>query len=412
MTLQNRDTGTDTGPAPLPTPESTAKSRTIKALAGARALPPLLIVLYHFCEGHHYSGLLWLDRFLARGYLWVEFFFVLSGFILTYRYGHRLGKLLTWRGYTDFLRARLTRLYPLHLFILLLILAMVVGLRALAHAGGYTSIFDLPYHQDVSTKGFILSLLLVHGWHTMDRLTWNGLSWFVSVEFALYLVFPAVLWLAMRGGWRRAMLLIVLGLGCILGLLITLRHGLDQTYDWGLVRGLGEFLVGAGMAVLFARLAQWQIPVWIHSGVQILLLAGLAASFAFTGWAHTFNDIYTVLPMMALVLALAFDEGVLADMLKTAPLQRLGEWSYAVYLGQSIWLLVIRHFANGVYPPDGTPMLGTTFGALRWGLEPALLVIVCVIWGWALTRWVERPATRFLRGRRSHLDLKSISTPS
>ena len=48
---------------------------------------------------------------------------------------------------------------------------------------------DLPYHQDVSAKGFVLSLFLVQAWHTMDRLTWNGLSWFVSVEFALV---PAV----------------------------------------------------------------------------------------------------------------------------------------------------------------------------------------------------------------------------
>lgn len=408
MTLQNRDNAPAHGSAM----ETPAKIRTIKALAGARALPPLLIVLYHFCEGHHYSGLQWLDRFLTRGYLWVEFFFVLSGFILTYRYGRRLGELLTWRGYGAFLRARLARLYPLHLFILLLILAMVIGLRAMAHADGYISIFDLRYHQDVSTKGFILSLLLMHGWHTMDRLTWNSLSWFVSVEFALYLIFPAVLWLAMRGGRHRAMVLIVLGLGCVLGLLVILKHGLDQTYDWGLVRGLGEFMVGAGLAVLFTRLEQKAIPVWIHSGAQILLLAGLAASFVFTGWSHTFNDIYTVLPMMALVLALAFDKGVLAEALKVRPLQRLGEWSYAVYLGQTIWLLMIRHFAPRVYPPDSTPMLGTTFGTLRWGLEPALLVVVCLIWGAILTQWVEKPAARFLNGRSRRLDRKSIPTPS
>ena len=84
---------------------SGAKAGTIRALAGARAFPPLIIVLYHFSEGHHYSGVQWFDRIAARGYLWVEFFFVLSGFILTHAYGHRLKDLLTLNGYGAFLRA-------------------------------------------------------------------------------------------------------------------------------------------------------------------------------------------------------------------------------------------------------------------------------------------------------------------
>jgi len=386
---------------------------TIKALAGARALPPLVIVLYHFSEGHHYTGQLWLDRFLTRGYLWVEFFFVLSGFILTYAYAPRVREVLSWRGYGAFLRARLIRLYPLHLFMLLLILAMVVILRWLAAAGGYHSIFDLPYHQDVSAKGFALSLLLMQGWHTMDRLTWNGLSWFVSAEFALCLMFPAILWFAARGGAWRALVLIAAGLAGILVLLLTLGHGLDMTYDWGVLRGLSEFLVGAGLAVLFAAVAHQRIPVWVHSAAQALLLALLVYSFAFTGWSHSFNDIYTVLPIMALVFALAFDKGIVAEALKWGPLQKVGDWSYAIYLGQTAWLLLVRFGDQRIFPPDSTPVLGTTWGNLMWGLEPVLLMAICLLWGGVLAEWVEKPAAHVLRhrlGRR--LDPKSVPTPS
>lgn len=402
---------------------STEKDRgggraTIKALAGARALPPLIIVLYHFSEGHHYSGMLWFDRIVTRGYLWVEFFFVLSGFILTYAYRARAHELLSWRGYGAFLRARLIRLYPLHLFMLLLILAMVVVMRQMAAAGGYVSIFDLPYHQDVSVKGFILSLLLIHDWHTMDRLTWNGLSWFVSAEFALCLIFPALLWLAARGrGWRGAVPvaagLIAAGLAGLYALLVTLGHGLDMTYDWGVLRGFSEFLVGAGLAVLFGAVAHRHIPAWVHSAAQLLLLAVLAYSVALTGWSHSFNDIYTVLPIMALVFVLAFDKGVLAALFKTRPFQIVGEWSYAIYLGQTAWLLIIRFFAHRVYPPDDTPILGTTFGSLSWWLEPLLLVLVCLAWGGVLAHWIEKPAARALRARLGRrLDPKSIPTPS
>ena len=119
------------------------KPAEIRALAGARALPPLLLVMFHFSEGHGYRNFWPLDYLAARGYLWVEFFFCLSGFVLTHVYETRRAQLFTGAGYRGFLKARLTRLYPLHLFMLLTVLAMVIVTRWLAAAGGYQSIFDL-----------------------------------------------------------------------------------------------------------------------------------------------------------------------------------------------------------------------------------------------------------------------------
>ena len=62
---------------------------------GVRAFPPLVLVLFHFSEGHGYRHFWPLDYLAARGYLWVEFFFCLSGFILTHVYGPRLQTLFT-----------------------------------------------------------------------------------------------------------------------------------------------------------------------------------------------------------------------------------------------------------------------------------------------------------------------------
>src|SRR5690606_35772113 len=130
---------------------------------------------------------------------------------------------------------------------------------------------DLPWHPDVSLKGFFLSLFLVHGWGTMDRLTWNGLSWFVSVEFALCLLFPALLYLSNGRPWRGAAL-IAAGIGGLLALLATSTHGLDITFDYGVLRGLCVFIIGMGMAVLFRTVQNQRIPEWTHSLIQALLI--------------------------------------------------------------------------------------------------------------------------------------------
>ncbi|MBW8708422.1 MAG: acyltransferase [Alphaproteobacteria bacterium] len=388
-------------------------SGRIAALAGARAFPPLMVVMFHFSEGHHYSGWRPLDFLATRGYLWVEFFFVLSGFILTHAYWPRLKDLLGRSGYLAFLRARLIRLYPLHLFMLLLLLAMVVGLRALAAHGGYQSIFDAKYHQDVSIKGFWLSLFLVHAWNVMGSLTWNGVSWFVSVEFALCLMFPALLWLAEGKLWR-GFGLIGAGLGGLVALLLTSKHGLDITFHNGVLRGLSDFSIGVGMAVLFRRIKpRDRLPEWLHSLLQILLLALLGYIVMHTGWSHTRMDIFTVLPLMVLVFALAFDRGLVARTLQTKVPQLLGEWSYAIYLGQTAWLLGIRFLEQRIYPAPDAMVLGTRFSSLIWWLEPLGLVIVCVLWGGLLAEFIELPAAARLRGwlgRR--LDPQSIPTPS
>jgi peptidoglycan/LPS O-acetylase OafA/YrhL len=397
----------------MPANAAAKSSGKIGALAGARAFPPLMVVMFHFSEGHHYSGWLPLDMLATRGYLWVEFFFVLSGFILTHAYWPRLKDLLRRRGYVVFLRARLIRLYPLHLFMLLLLLVMVIALRALAAKSGYLSIFDAKYHQDVSIKGFWLSLLLVQSWNTMNTLTWNGVSWFVSVEFALCLLFPVLLWLA-EGGIIRGFGLIVAGLAGLLALLFTSRHGLDITFHNGVLRGLSDFCIGMGMAVLFRRTQpQDRLPEWGHSLLQLLLLGLLGYVVMNTGWSHTRMDIFTVLPLMALVFALGFDRGIIARALQTRLPQMLGEWSYAVYLGQTAWLLAIRFLEQRIYPAPGAIVLGMRFSSLIWWLEPLCLVTICVLWGGLLAEFIELPVAQALRSRFSRrLDPQSVLTPS
>jgi peptidoglycan/LPS O-acetylase OafA/YrhL len=365
-----------------------ARKGEIRALAGARALPPLLLVLYHYHEAHGYQNVRLFDVFVAKGYLWVEFFFALSGFILVYAYIAR-----PRFAYVDFLKARLARLYPLHLATLLIMLAMVLFFRWLAAQGHYISIYDLPgYHPYTSFWSFIGNLFLVQAWHVFPRLSWNGVSWFVSVEWFLCLIFPLYLWVARQRAWA-GLALIALGFA-VLALLIKPRIGLDITYDWGIVRGMADFAIGVGIAIVYraAKAHGDALSTNWHTLAQVLAFAALFYAIYNTGWSHTVRDYWLLPPMMTIIFLLAFDRGAIARVFQSAPLRLLGEWSFAIYMGQTTFLQLLRVAEQRLYPNP----------APQWGhaihlIEPSVLLILCIAWGALLYYAVERPANAWLR---------------
>ena len=373
----------------------------IRALSGARAFPPLILVLFHFCEGHGYRGAAWFDLPVAKGYLWVEFFFVLSGFVLTYVYAPKASALFRPRAYIGFLKARLARLYPLHLAMLLVILLMVVTLRWLAARAGYVSIYDEPYHPINTWPTFLANLALVQAWNIFPYLSWNGASWFVSVEFLLCLLFPLYL-LFTFGGWKTALILVFGGVTA-LAMLVHPRYGLDLTFHNGIWRGMADFAVGVGMAMLHRSIstAKIHIPDAACTLLQLAVLAWLAYAIYETGWSHRPADIDTALPIMALVFVLAFDRGLVAGALKTPIPMTLGEWSYAIYIGQTPVLQFLRHAQTHLYPAPTDMVLDRSWAAWQpvwhW-LEPTLLLAVAVAWGALIFVAIERPAGRALRG--------------
>ncbi|HEX4159776.1 MAG TPA: acyltransferase [Rhizomicrobium sp.] len=379
----------------------TSRPPEIRALKGARALPPLILVLFHYCEGHGYRGAWWFDLPVARGYLWVEFFFALSGFVLTFVYAPRLREMWHLRGYGRFLQSRLARLYPLHLAMLLLILGMVITLRWLAARGGYVSIYDEQWHPIVNTPTFIANLFLVQAWNIFPYLSWNGAAWFVSVEFLLCLLFPLYLAVS-RGGWKIATLLIVSG-AAGLALLAHPRYGLDLTFHNGIWRGMAAFAMGVGFAVFHrAALARGaaRLPDFAFTLAQLTVLGCLIYAIYNTGWSHTRADIYTALAVIALVFVLSFDRGLIAKALATSVPLVLGEWSYAIYIGQTPLLQLLRHAQLHLYPAPGDIVLGRSWAAWapfwHW-LEPALLVTAAIAWGALLFMLIERPANAVLR---------------
>ena len=175
-------------------------------MQGARAIPPLLLVLYHYHEGHGYQHFRLFDVFVAKGYLWVEFFFALSGFVLIYVYAAAAAGDVDGRGLALLPEEPAGAALSGASGHAGACWAMMLAMRALAHAGGYVSVFDLAALSSRHRvwSGFVANLFLVQAWHVLPHLTWNGVAWFVSVEFFLCLIFPAYLWLSQRRHQARA----------------------------------------------------------------------------------------------------------------------------------------------------------------------------------------------------------------
>jgi peptidoglycan/LPS O-acetylase OafA/YrhL len=153
----------------------------LHALTSLRFFAAAMIVLFH-SQGY-FGAIAPLQRFtLTQG---VCFFFVLSGFILTYAYPS-----LDGRGVQRFLVSRLARIVPLHLAALLL----------------YVLLLPAWYRDSVSsaTHGAgLLTAFLMQAWVPLYRVqtAFNGVSWSLSAECFFYLCFPFLLW-RWRQTWR------------------------------------------------------------------------------------------------------------------------------------------------------------------------------------------------------------------
>src|SRR5215475_6481505 len=154
----------------------------LNALTTLRFFAALHVVLFHMrVVGILSGGPWWYQNFASIGYVGVNFFFVLSGFILVYTYEGKLfeAKKFWW--------ARFARIYPA--YVLSLIVAAPFFFFAIRQ-------LDLPFYawskQHLLTA-CLLTLTLLQSWVPQAALTWNSVCWSLSVEAFFYLVFPFLL---------------------------------------------------------------------------------------------------------------------------------------------------------------------------------------------------------------------------
>jgi peptidoglycan/LPS O-acetylase OafA/YrhL len=257
--------------------------------------------------------------FALHTYLFVDFFFVLSGFVMCHAYGHHFAETVNAGSYLRFLRARFARVWPLHALLLLL----YVGLAAVG----------IRQAQDNPAWSIGAHLLLLHAMGFFQHTTWNQPSWSISVEWWTYIVFPFAVPLVRRWFSQTAALV---ALPAVLGLFawLALHFGsANLTVGFAFFRCLIGFAAGA---CLYAIVRHRRTAAHADAAAN----GALAAVFLILLFVPSpYADMLAFLCFCALVYAASVGTGG-GHWLHHPVLIWIGDISYSIYLWHSLLLHV------------------------------------------------------------------------
>jgi peptidoglycan/LPS O-acetylase OafA/YrhL len=262
-----------------------------------------------------------LRRTIDHGYLAVDLFMVLSGFVLAMIYGARFVAAPSWRQFGHFLWMRLARIYPLYALTTLVCLALSLG---------GVPVWGEPKHDGLSV---VANLLLVQCWGWPNE-SLNAASWSISTEWAANLLFPALAIGLLGWRWRHSATLMAGTFAALaIAALFAGQSGLDEpiigAVNWyvapgALLRCISEFMLG---------MACWRVrgamPRLGGTGVMF----GLAVVFLML--CQTYAADLALLPMICLlVIGLSFERSALSRFFGLPPMRWLGTISFSIYLWQ------------------------------------------------------------------------------
>lgn len=371
----------------MPPAKNTANH--FEALDGWRGLCACLVVLFHF---HGYSPL-YTSPLIRNSYLFVDFFFVLSGFVIAWNYGDRLAN---WRDVRQFLVLRAGRLYPLHIFMLFLFLAWESAKLLLGDHGA------LAFTGDNQPSTIASNIFLVQSLHVNDALSWNAPSWSISTELWAYVVFALV---SATVGLRHWMLAAI-AVAAPLFLLGVTRTGMDVTYDWGLVRCLFGFALGVACARLhrargLAPRLNGGLPASVVETLALVAVVWFVSSAGKSNWSLLAPFVFA-----GAVLVFAAEQGLFSRLLQLRFFRWLGVLSYSIYLTHYFIVVNLPLVVRRVFHVDLTramplPGGGTVQAFGRNELEGTLwyLVVLALTVGFSAVtyRWIETPGRNFSR---------------
>jgi peptidoglycan/LPS O-acetylase OafA/YrhL len=372
----------------------------LRALTAFRFIAAMAVFLRHIYP--------WLKdetampSFLLRcfhdGFSGVTFFFILSGFILTYNYRFTFARLDTLE-LKNFYAARVARIGPVHLLTIVLALPVI-----------YSLILAAPLQSigpALANLTLTQSLIPVESYY----FSFNSVSWSLSDEIFFYALFPLILWGMHAIGCDRprtsgglAACIWLFAMACVL-IGQNNPHGFWLWYINPCFRLL-DFLVGVCLGQLFMGLQDsgFQGPSrrWA-TRLEVGSIALLAAALAFSPHAPYLlrRSAYYTPCFAALIFVFAYERGALSRLIGRNSMLLLGEASFSFYMFHYLLIRMVDHYPQatrlGPLPP---------FGRAAVVLAISLIISVCCYW------WYELPARQRVKRWLVGPSKRPIATPA
>jgi peptidoglycan/LPS O-acetylase OafA/YrhL len=304
--------------------------RYLNNLTPLRGIAALWVAAFHF---YTLTSSLFKDQqflLLKKGYLMVDLFFIMSGFIIRHVYWDQFKDGIARKALRQFIVARFARIYPLHFFTL-------VFLVLIAFVSNQWNGLNDP-------AAIAIHILLLQSFGIINHHTWNVPSWSLSAEWSAYMLFPVlVLFLSRKSRFRILVLLtfIVIGYLAVVFWLPTRDidrlaggslHNLDVTFDYGFLRGVSGFASGMLVYGLYcqSRVRRFFSRDWLG-----LVFATIILLVMYENW----NDLLLLPAFWGLTLCFASNCGYVHQICSKKAPQFVGKVSYSIYLLQRIVLI-------------------------------------------------------------------------
>jgi peptidoglycan/LPS O-acetylase OafA/YrhL len=365
-------------------------SRFFTPLESLRGLAALSVVVFHAVWTNPITSL----RFFQNGPLMVDFFFVLSGFVICHSYGPRLR---TFQDVLCFMWLRLGRLYPLHLAFLLVFLGFEVAKLVVQTKLGI--IADKPAFTVNDGYSFLTNLLLIQSLGLHKSLTYNYPSWSISTEFYTYLVFAAARTLISSDRLFALVSLVIVGASTALLLAVGIVSLADAGYDVGFFRCTAGFFIGVLVCCIYyatRRADAPRAPSWLGalSFVALVLTVVFLSLIDPAGRGTYFMPLLSAAVVLTIVL---WPSRRVSAALSIAPLQWLGRVSYSLYMTHAALVWIITQFLTVIFKfpkielEDGH---GVATPALTGVVILLLYVVAVMLLSQVTFRFIEAPLRR------------------
>jgi peptidoglycan/LPS O-acetylase OafA/YrhL len=297
--------------------------KRFEVLDSFRGLAAIFVILYHLLMLNSITAL----EFFRNSNLFVEFFFVLSGFVLTHGYAFKDNL-----GFKNFFIARTFRIFPLHIVMLAVFILLEFG-RWYASNHGF-SFNTEPFTALNSPKEILPNLLLLQAWlPSAKTLSWNTASWSISVEYYMYMIF--FLSLLLKGFLRGA-------LWFLMALAMFIIIYIQQDNPSEVARGLACFYAGALVYLTYQKTYHK-----IEKDIRFFtLLEMLISTFmVFILSSNIEHKLFIASLFFCFqVYIFAFEAGYISQFLRRKFFLYLGKLSYSIYLTHSVILFITTSF--------------------------------------------------------------------